>query len=68
MLVLMLNGKESLNELLAFSNLAFKYFIFEQRNYYFTANIQTNISKLPTESAKQVSYILLKRSMTYDQG
>ena len=48
--------------------IAFKYFIFKKRNYYFTANTQTNISKLATKSAKQVSYILLKSSMAYDQG
>ena len=40
--------------------LAFNYFFFNKRNYYFTANTQTNISKLSTESAKQVSYILQK--------
>ena len=50
--------------------LAFKYFIFKKRNYYFIANTQTNISKFATEGAKekQVSYIPLKRSMAYDQG
>ena len=48
--------------------LAFKYFIFKKRNYYFIANTQTNISKFATESAKaSLVHSANKGSMAYDQ-